>query len=231
MIRRFSATLFLLLIAAVGAFAQMGGMKPPTVLHNPALLMNPAVQKDLKLSPAVAQKAQGVLMEEGMKMMPLLTGGAQGAKGKSPADRTAMMKQIFAAYNRMEARTLALLTPSQQARLKQLTLQSLGASAALQPKVAAELGLTAAQKSTLGTKIATIQKSAYSAMSGGQASPQDWQVRMRQFAAKQQAAKAASEKALLAVLTPAQEKKWNAMLGKRLPLTGAFGMGGAIGGM
>ena len=65
-----------LLVATSGAQvgSPLAGLKPPEIEYNPALIFNPTVQKDLKLTPAKVQKLQSILMQQGIKMMPMMSG-------------------------------------------------------------------------------------------------------------------------------------------------------------
>jgi hypothetical protein len=137
----------------------------------------------------------------------------------------------MAAYNRMESRTLALLTPTQKVRLRQLSLQTLGPMALLQPNVGAEVGLTKPQQAKLQDVIAKENKLLFTGMSsGGKTNDMNaLQARMKAMAQRQKAARDASEAALAKILTAKQRAKWASMLGKRLDL-GAMGMGSMFGG-
>ena len=130
----------------------------------------------------------------------------------------------------MEGTLAAMLTPVQRARWRQLTLQSIGASAALQPKVASSLGLTPGQRARLGAAISDANSGVASGLRNG-ISANQLKNRMPEMTRLQNEAKAKGNQALLAILTPAQRAKWRAMLGRPLPLAGflgapAMGIGG-----
>lgn len=229
MLRRLSTVgaLFLLLVSS--ALAQLpgmslpGGMQLPNIEYNPLLLINAAVQKELKLSPAAAGKVQSAFMEEAMKLMPVVTGGSNG-KPLPPATRTKMM---LAGVQKMQTRLAGMLNPTQRTRLRQLTLQSIGPAAVLQPKVATQLGLSPAQKSRLQSSLtAANQKIASGSMQGS--TPQDFRARMSQMSKLQAQAKAVGERALSATLTAPQKAKWRSMLGRPFKMSGFLGAGNTL---
>ncbi|RYG25422.1 hypothetical protein EON82_07200 [bacterium] len=200
-----------------------GGMKLPNIEYNPVLLINAAVQKELKLSPANAAKVQNAFMEEAMKLLPVVTGGQSG----KPVPQAERMKAMMAGVTKMQTRLASMLTPPQRARLRQLTLQSIGPAAVLQPKVATQLGLTPAQKSRLQASIsAANQKIAAGSMQGR--TQQDFQAQLQKMGKLQAAAKVAGDKALAATLTAPQKAKWRAMLGRPFKMSGFLGAGSSL---
>lgn len=230
MLRRLSTVGVLFLLLVTSALAQLpgglglpGGMKLPNIEYNPILLINAAVQKELKMSPASAAKVQNAFMEEAMKLLPVITGNANG-KPLPPAQRT---KAMMAGVVKMQTRLAGMLNPAQRVRLRQLTLQSIGPAAVLQPKVATQLGLTAAQKSRLQTSLSTANmKIANNSIQGR--NQQDFQARLQQMAKLQAQAKAVGERSLNATLTAPQKAKWRAMLGRPFKMTGFLGAGNTL---
>ena len=226
--RRIFATWTLLLVAAAWAAAQFpGGIDLPNVEYNPVLLINPQVQRELKLSPTTASNVQSVFMSEAMKLLPTLQKGA-GGPPMSPRQRA---KTMFDGVTRMQNRLAALLSPAQRVRLRQLTLQSIGPGSVLQPKVAAQLGLSSTQKSRLTNAFAVANKALANDMQNKHNTAQGWQNDMGRLAKVQAQAKAASNKALFATLTPAQSSKWKAMLGRPFAMSGFMGAGNLFQGM
>ena len=209
----------LLALATVSARAQFGGLPVQNVEYNPLLFINPQIQRELRLSPAAAAGVQKAFMDEAFKIMPILTGG--GGKTTGTQERT---RRIFAGVQHMQTRLASMLTTPQRLRLRQLTLQSIGASAALQPKVAAQLGLSKAQRNRLGEAVSAANDAVASKMQRGM-SGRDLQNRMPEMTRLQAQAKAQGNQALLTILTPAQRSKWKAMLGKPFNLNGFLGVG------
>ncbi len=223
MLRRLSALSTLLLVSASSSFAQMGGMDLPNIEYNPLLLINEAVQKELHLSPATASKVQSTFMSEAMQMVPAITGGSSGKPPTDAQRKSMMMKGI----THMQSALAALLTPPQRTRLRQLTLQSIGPSAVLQPKVAGALGLTPGQKSSLMSSLSAANANITSG-DISVSSPNNVNNRLQQMSRLQEAAKAAGNRALSVTLTPAQKSKWHAMLGKPFALKGFLGVGNSF---
>lgn len=220
MLRRLSGLSALLLLSATSAFGQIGGMDLPNIEYNPLLLINEAVQKELHLSPATASKVQSTFMSEAMQMVPAVTGGSSGKPPSEAQRRSMMMKGI----THMQSALAALLTPPQRTRLRQLTLQSIGPSAVLQPKVSNALGLSSGQRSSLMSSLSA----ANAKITSGDiavSSPNNVNNRLQQMGRLQEAAKAEGERALSVTLTPAQKSRWRAMLGKPFAMKGFLGLG------
>ena len=203
------------LVASASVVAQFPSLASiPTVEYNPLLFINPQVQKELRLSPTVASKLQTTFMQEAFKILPTLNGESSG-KRLTEAERT---KRTLAAIGVMEKRLAAMLTPAQKLRMRQLTLQSIGATAVLQPKVASTLGLSNGQKARLATSVSDANEGVAARMRGGMSAE-----RMPELTRLQNEAKAKANRSLLAILTPAQRTKWKAMLGKPFKMSGFLG--------
>ena len=214
------AAVALLALAAASSPAQLPDLtKLANVEYNPLLLINGQVQRELGLAPARAGAIQKAFFDEAYKIMPALTG--QGGRTAGTAERTA---RIFAGVQHMQNRLAAMLTPPQRVRLRQLTLQSIGASAALQPKVSARLGLSAVQRQRLATSVSASNARVAARIQRGM-SGRDLQDRMPEMTRLQAQAKEEGNRALLAILTPAQRTKWRAMLGRPFNLNGFLGVG------
>lgn len=223
--RRSLAVLPLLALAAAPALAQIPGLSQiPNVEYNPILLINPSVLQELHVPPATASKLHSAFMDEAMnKVMPMVL--ADPSK-KSPLTSAQRTQRTLAAVQHMEARLASMLTPAQRLRWRQLTLQSIGPSAILQPQVVAGLGLTASQKSRLSAALSDANQPLVERMQN-RSSP----MRMPEMTRLQNESKARGNQALQSILTPAQRSKWRAMLGKPMNLSGflgapALGIGG-----
>ncbi|MGE5191620.1 MAG: hypothetical protein ACM3U2_03905 [Deltaproteobacteria bacterium] len=113
----------------------------------------------------------------------------------------------------MDARLAKLLSPPQVERLEQIVLQIQGPAAIHRPAVAEKLGLSASQRG----RIAAIGAEHRQALRD---------IREQARAGKNPAAlsrqleqlQSGLQSDLLAMLTPAQRGRWNALLGKRLDL-------------
>lgn len=166
------------------------------------LVRNTAVQDDLKLSPEQR---------------------TQIAEVNSTAALTAAMQAV-------DAKVLAVLTPEQKARLKQIELQQGGVTALLRAEVATQLKLSDEQKAS-ARKIndeAAASARAASAEILGTRGPGD---RGREPASAEARAKAQEKVAeinkdrdarVLAVLTDEQRKTWETMTGPKGPALPQF---------
>lgn len=216
-IRRALAPLLLLSVAASPSLAQIPGLAGiPNVEYNPLLVINPKVQKELGLSPAKASQIQRAFFEEGGRFLSVL-GNGSGKASLTPQERS---RRMMAGVEHMESRLAGMLTPPQRVRLRQLTLQSLGASAALQPRVLVQLGLSEGQKGRLVSAVTDANQAVANRMRGG--INQGTIVEMTRL---QSEAKTKGDRALLAILTPAQRTKWKTMLGRPFNLSGFLGVG------
>lgn len=205
-----SRALFVGLVCAfgIGASAQMPSM--PSLWYNPALLMIPAVQKDLNVSPEVAQKATQAMIKEAMKSGPAVSGLMAG---KTPTSE--QMKEATAALKRMQDAATKDLSPAQKARLHEITLQSYGAKALLDPKVAEQVGLTATQASNLKSAVGRVEqseKTAYKASSSGKGFDMSAMQSAAEVRRKQ------TDAALNSILNPKQKQKWLSLQGKQIDL-------------
>ena len=218
-LRRLFAFLALLPAAAFAQFPP--GMQLPNVEYNPLLMLNASVQKELRISPAAGAKIQQAFLNDAMKLMPALSGGV---KGKAPLTDAQRAKLTLKGIDEMQAHMAALLNPAQKVRLRQLTLQSIGAAAVLQPKVAKGLGLSPTQREKLTARISDANETMANRLNRSRR-PAEWRNQMGEMTRLQAEAKAQSQRALMSTLTPAQQAKWKTMLGKPFPMTGFLGVG------
>jgi hypothetical protein len=140
------------------------------------LLMMPEVQKELNLEPAQIE-ALGAIAPFGRGgrggpggpggpgggFRPPF-GGRPGGPGGDPAEFQRQMEQM---RQQREQQIAKLLTPQQQARLKQLLLQQAGPRAAERPEVAEALKLTPAQRQKFQTLLQAEQTSIGELFQGG----------------------------------------------------------------
>ncbi len=192
------------------------GSAMPNLDYLPVLLFNPKVQKELDLSPAVVQQEQSLIIEMGMKMLPLAQTGNSSAQNR---------KQMIHAYEELEGRTIAPLNFAQRSRLHELTLQFYGPMALEMPSVANKLGLSPNQK----TKIAEIVSENGRSMQGGvpKGNGGNMASQLGSMSKRMEAARAVAQHKLDKVLTPAQRAKWTALQGRPLPgITSFGGLGG-----
>lgn len=120
--------------------------------QNPAMLLRrDDVQEDLKITDE--QKAKLTEMQDKMKANRPGRGGGGfgGGQGGPPsdADRAAMMKRFEKMNKDMNDQVKAILTIDQFRRLKEISVQLAGNSAAAQPESQTMLGVTATQKAKI----------------------------------------------------------------------------------
>jgi hypothetical protein len=208
-----------LALIAGGAFAQFPGSDQPNSDYVPTLLFNPDVQKDMHMSPALVKKEQSIFMEQAMAMLPLVMnkqGKGSGAAGASPFGQGADTKKVLDAVHAMMAKVVEPLSASQRTRFHELTLQYIGPTALLQPKIEKQLGLTSAQQEKLSTLITTSSERIRASIRGPGTSGINPNM-LTQMGPAQAQARAAEERKLPSILTSAQLAKWKALQGKPLP--------------
>src|SRR4051812_28046438 len=130
MLSRFLLTLTTLAAACL-LLAQ--GMFRPTFTspeYNTSLLMSADVQKELHLSPSVAAKAKSLIVSTNQKMIQSwkMKPGAVNAE-KIQKNRETMIARM----TQDRKQVLAMLTPAQKKRLRELSLQTFGGTAVLLP--------------------------------------------------------------------------------------------------
>jgi len=183
------------------------------------------VQKELHVSKETAAKAFSAMIQEAMKLAPIMMRKPDGTQ--TPQDIAKRQAMLTESTGRMQKATVADLNTAQRQRLHEITLQSTGPMALLDPKVGAQIGLTHGQATALHDKLFKAMSSnsgdMSSMMAGGIGGLQAMQEKMRP----------AADAALASVLTPKQKSKWKAMQGKPVKLTplnklmpGMAGMGG-----
>ena len=135
---------------AVSAYAQrdQGGMRFMVGNQQQGwmLLARRDVQDDLKLTDE--QKDKLATMREEMTTSMRERFGRGGGGGERPS-REEMQKQMSDLQKQVDEKLATILTPEQTNRLKEISIQMSGSSAALRSNVAKELGITADQKTQL----------------------------------------------------------------------------------
>ena len=218
--------LFLIVAATpLVASAQFPGMQMPNTDYFPILLLSPSVQQDMHLSPSVAQQEQGLIIQMGMQMLPMI----QQQKGQSSQQRQQFLKQMFKAYENLENKAIQPLNGSQRARLHQLTLQYYGPTALAFPQIAHTVGLTPAQQQKIGVIVSTSGRGMMSHLPHGNG--QDMMGQMGAMRRAQNQQRAEAERQVNQVLNSAQRARWNALQGRKLPgVTDLGGLGSMFGG-
>jgi len=209
-----TAALAALLLITVGAFAQGGGgqgRRFGMMMNNPVfLLRSPDVQTDLKLTDDQKAKLTKIYEEQRAARE-----NAQ-ASGQQP-DRDTMRKMMEDSI----AQINAILTPDQQARLKQIFIQTQKNRAITNPDVQDQLGLTSDQKDKikdLNEKFTAAQMELFQRGREADDSTRE------QIRAERQKNEETLETELGKVLTPDQVQKLKELGGA--PFTGKIERGG-----
>jgi len=225
--------LFLILVSATSicaANAQMvagGRASSQSVLEaGSGYLMLPAVQKELGLSEAVSKKISAKYMDA---MRGLMSQQPQRGKTQDPKAQRAAFEAQFKKMKQAQLDNLALLTPAQKSRLKQITIQQIGAAGLLNPEIKKELNLTATQEQRINAIVRDGTMQAFASMRGpggpgGQAKPEDMRKRMAEFAKKQEEWRGKMLVESMKSLKPDQQAKWKAMQGKPFKIDMMGGM-------
>lgn len=182
--------------------AQFGAGQNVTLI----LLGRPDVQAELKLTE-----------EQKVKMSEALAKRQQELGDVTPEGRRQRMQALRA---EMEREVLAVLTPEQQQRLKQLALQWQGPLALNRPEVAKEVGLTSEQQSKIQGIIQNWREEQRAIMRQ-RPEPGQGAAPLRQ---KMEELRAKIEKEIESVLTGAQRQKWQSMLGEPFKFEGGRGI-------
>lgn len=168
------------------------------------LLLNPAVQRELKMDGPAVEKARGLAVEmrEKQKGLNALLEGLEGE------DRSRRIQELAAAHAEQGNRAIgAILDPGQFARFRQVDLQQRGASALAEPQVAQALRLSPEQldklKPLLNHSVVRLREAA--ALSRGD---------RRAAFEKTQAIRKETDEAALALLDAGQKKAWHEMIGE-----------------
>lgn len=209
----------ILVCAAIGQVRTSGRMTQSPILNSgTGYLMMPAVQKELGLSAAVSKKISDKMVAVS-RSFSVSTPNSQ--KPKSQEVQMAEFRKRMESVQKAQAECLALLSAPQKARLRQITIQQMGAQAMYNPEIKKELGLNDSQTKRIGD---LMQQSFRNIFAGAPGKPGERPSReqamkqMEEFAKKQQAAKAKVDAEAVKVLTSAQQSKWKAMKGKPFKL-------------
>lgn len=184
-----------------GGQGRRGGMMGGRNQGGMQLLGVPAVQVELKMTPAQIAKLEPAQETLRTTMREMFQGMQQGER-PTPEE----MQKRMAKLREMQSKAVAgILNADQVKRFKQLEIQRAGANALMLPEVATALRMTDAQKAKV-TEIQTKQREEMMQMfqngGGAQMDPQ-------QMAARQKA----NSDAILAVLSPSQAKALKEMGG------------------
>jgi len=171
--------------------------------NQPSSLLNRAdVQKDLSITEDQKTKLGEIRTASRQKMT-----DAAAAAGEDRAAQQAARQKV---QEEVAKETLAVLTPEQQKRLKEIFIQVRGTQAVLNAEVAADLGLSDDQKS----KIADLQKRQQQANQEIQAKMRDQSIDQAEARTEMQKNAKTLGDEIDKVITDAQKTKLKEMGGK-----------------
>jgi Spy/CpxP family protein refolding chaperone len=185
-------------LAQERAGRQLGGGR---MLSAVMLLGQEAVQSELELT--ADQKEKIAALGERLR------GGAGNIREMSQEERQKWMAEMQERMTKAEERVREFLSDDQVSRLQQIRVQAMGASAAADPEIAAELGITEAQQE----KMANVRRE----MREGAGDGDRGAMRERM------------EKAMAGILTPEQKEKLEKMRGEAFDVS-SLQLWGGLGG-
>lgn len=211
-------TSFFVLLACLASSQGFRAAAPNLLEAGAGYLMIPAVQKELGLSPGTAKQISNKYMSS---MQGMTRPSANRSNPPSQAQAQADFQERIKKMRKIQQDCIALLSPSQKARLKEITIQQLGATAFLNAEVKKAVGVTPPQEKKIGEIVKNGTMRMFSSLSGKGNQPRsssDMQKRMAEFSKKQ----AEWQKKMLAdslkTLKPDQQAKWKAIQGKPFKL-------------
>jgi Spy/CpxP family protein refolding chaperone len=175
---------------------------------HPFLIWREDVQKELKLTEAQKKSLQTLPQslrpprqgaprsQPGQSSQP---GQGQRERGPRPNFEEMMLKAIK-----------DILTPAQEKRLEELTLQWMGPPALLWPDVAKKVGLTTQQQQKIRELEQAHSQKARETFQRGRNNPQEREKMLQQWVKLRKEL----DTKILALLTPAQKQKWQSLQGK-----------------
>lgn len=183
------------------------------------LLRNPAVRRDLGLSAKASHQIEAILRRSDLRRLQ-----AYQATGEPPTWQAEVKRKSEA-----EAAMVKTLTQAQRARLRQIALQSWGATSFLRPDVAAHLGLSKTQRDRIGAlcrdgsrSLAETTNRVLAASRRGEggfgARAAHPEAVKRQLAEASHASHRRLMAAAIKLLKPAQRTVWTRMIGKPFPI-------------
>ncbi|MCX7799387.1 MAG: Spy/CpxP family protein refolding chaperone [Fimbriimonadales bacterium] len=227
-----SLFVLLALLAALAVASAQREAPPPIERIGLTLLTSPEIRSELKLSKEVSSQVEAEFKSYVEKAQSLFAGK------NTPAEQQGALRELRKVQDATAARILARLTPNQRTRLRQLTLQSQSVLLILHPEVVRELKLTPQQQERLRSirasaeakvrELETRRRAQLDAVpkpkqGASKKDVEDYNQRIQReiqtFAAADQRQirtwSQATERDSLAVLNPAQRRKWDELLGPK----------------
>ena len=219
----FLAALGLVLLMTTSASAQFRGMRFPPSLQNIFMLRGEAVQKELGVNDAQKRELSDLAAQLQAEAMEIISGLQDLSPEEQKEHMPELMKMVAEKGKDIQQKVDKVLDQKQQARMKELSLQSRGAGALEDEEVAAALKISDDQK----TKLVAIREEgnkkmeeAMSALRGGGGGGDAGDIRQKMMDMR----KELGDKAL-AVLSPQQREQFEKMKGAKFtfpPQRGPF---------
>lgn len=174
-----------------------------------SLLSREDVQAELKITEDQKGKLDAIRSGVRERMRSAFADMRNAAAGSPEDAQKAMQVRMQGLFEDMAKGALAVLDDAQKARVKELAIQSQGALAILQPDVAKELSITAAQK----VKIDDLQRMQDEANAGLFERLQNQEIDRDQLGASMQKNRSIMDAEVVKLLTEPQRTKLKAMGG------------------
>lgn len=206
-----SSALALVLVMPSSASAQLRGMRFPPSLQNIFMLRGEAVQNELGLSDEQKKMLTEFASQLQSEAMEIISGLQDLSQEEQKEHMPELMKMVGEKGKDMQEKVDKVLEPKQVARMKELSLQSRGASALEDDEIIAALKITDDQKQKLiavreeGNK--KMEEAMQSLRSGG---GDQGEIRQKMMGMR----KELGDKAL-AVLSDAQREQFEKMKGAK----------------
>jgi len=172
-----------------------------------SLAARPDVQTELKLSADQKTKVQAISDKMREERRAAFQGGGGGGGGQDMQARMAEMQKMNAKY---DAEVLAVLTPEQTTRIKQLAVQMAGANYPMGEEGQKALGVTSDQQS----KLRALQDKQREAMTALMERMRNQELDFQSMGAEREKMDKVMAEEVGKILTAEQKAKWEELKGK-----------------
>lgn len=193
---------------------QRQGAQGMLQMAGPGLLLNEAVQKELKMTPEQVEKAKTTFGANRQQARDAAQGQRRQGAGAGGGAGQAVRQMLGNRQQETEKQIKEILDEKQFARFQQLQLQQQGAAALTRPDVADKVGLSQEQKD----KIRQIQQESFASLREAMQAARtgqgaDRQAATSQIREKMMKAREEANAKIIGVLSSEQRKKWDDLLG------------------
>jgi|GEM_PF-3720648 len=215
-----SALSTVVLALAPGQTVDVSSKYPVYLVHYPS------VQKDLELSRAALEKLAALEKHQRQIQMNMITEVATSPNGRPQPLTPRARTQAGAEMLKLNAEMLAVLSPAQKARLKEIGLQSVGVDALRSPVIAALLNLNESQRTRLiasgDSHHQAYRKEMISLVGDGHIGAKNMNENAQKLAVARRDMIVQLDADAAKILTAKQEKMWKAMEGRTFPIETIF---------